>query len=224
MVTAIEPLPRKMSQADAATTAGRDSLALVELTDEDLMARYRRRGDRGAFNLLVQRYERELFGYLRRYLGDAEQADDCFQTTFLQVHLKKDQYEEGRPFRPWLYTVAMNQAIDAQRRNRRHRATSLDRRGDHDQDDAGALVNLLSTAEPGPAANLENEERRAWVRNAVEQLPEVLRETLLLVYYQGLSYRDAAEILNVPVGTIKSRVHSAVLKLNQAWHAGHGDE
>src|ERR1051325_8707465 len=96
-----------------------------DLTDEELLVRYRDTADRQAFAELVRRYERELFSYLRRYLGDASMAEDAFQATFLQVHLKCDQFEEGRKVRPWLYTVATNQAIDAQRRKKRHRNVSL---------------------------------------------------------------------------------------------------
>src|SRR3989304_2158430 len=87
--------------------------------DEVLLLAYRDHADRTAFSELVRRYERELYSYLRRYLGDAGMAEDAFQATFLQVHLKCDQFAEGRRFRPWLYTIATNQAIDAQRRNRR---------------------------------------------------------------------------------------------------------
>src|SRR5918999_2253892 len=105
------------------------------LTDEELLLGYRKSHDPDLFSELVHRYERELFSYLRRYLGDAEMAEDAFQAAFLQVHLKCDQFEEGRKFRPWLYTIATNQAIDAQRRNRRHRMASLDRQnmGDGEQ-------------------------------------------------------------------------------------------
>src|SRR6476620_11183319 len=86
---------------------------LHELTDEELLARVRLAEDRAAFTELVHRYERELFSYLRRYLGDAEMAEDAFQATFLQVHLKSHQFEEGRKVRPWLYTIATHQPIDA---------------------------------------------------------------------------------------------------------------
>src|SRR5690606_19500070 len=82
------------------------------LSDEQLLIEYRETGGRELFAQLVQRYERELYSYLRRYLGDAEIAEDVFQATFLQIHLKREQFEEGRRFRPWLYTIATNQAID----------------------------------------------------------------------------------------------------------------
>jgi RNA polymerase sigma-70 factor (ECF subfamily) len=192
--------------------------SLLAATDEELLARYVMGDDRVAFSTLVQRYERELYSYLRRYLGDAEMAEDVFQATFMQVHLKCGQFEQGRKFRPWLYTVATNQGIDAKRRNRRHKAMSLDRQAtSENHDDLGALVNLLATSEPGPAAELEADERRDWIRREVEALPELLRSSVVLVYYQGLKYREAAEVLEVPVGTVKSRLHSALLKLNSAW-------
>src|SRR6266404_6625955 len=93
--------------------------------DEQLLVRFRA-GDGEAFASLVRRYERELYGYLRRYLGDAALAEDVFQNTFLQLYVKSGQYEAGRPVRPWLYTIATHQAIDAMRRNGRHQAVSLD--------------------------------------------------------------------------------------------------
>ena len=94
-------------------------------SDEELLLSYRSQRDGGIFEELVHRYERELFAYLRHYLGNAEMAEDVFQQTFLQVHLKCEQFEPGRKVRPWLYTIATNQAIDYRRRNRRHRLSSL---------------------------------------------------------------------------------------------------
>lgn len=188
------------------------------MSDEELLSAYRLRADRLAFNELVRRYERELYSYLRRYLGDASMAEDAFQSTFLQVHLKCDQFEEGRKFRPWLYTIATNQAIDAQRRNKRHRSVSLDRNTrQENSDDLGSLMDLLVSKEPAPESRVETSQQRDWIRQEVEQLPDGLREAINLVYYQGLKYREAADILHIPVGTIKSRLHSAILKLNEAW-------
>jgi RNA polymerase sigma-70 factor, ECF subfamily len=185
-------------------------------TDEGLLLAYREREDRAAFEELVHRYERELYSYLRRYLGNAEMAEDAFQQTFLQVHLKSDQFEPGRKVRPWLYTVATNQAIDAQRRNRRHRMASLDRRlgGDGDAE-AGALVDMLVQDEPSPGEMLESFEHRQQVREVVDTLPEQLKQVVLLVYYQGLKYREAADVLAIPVGTVKSRLHAAIQKLDE---------
>jgi RNA polymerase sigma-70 factor (ECF subfamily) len=214
-----------MSQTIARTRADYvASRTWSEMTDEELLAAYRQSvasghdaAGRPAFAELVHRYERELYSYLRRYLGDAVLAEDAFQGTFLQVHLKCDQYEEGRKVRPWLYTIATNQAIDSQRRNKRHRMMSLDRRNHQDDDQIGSLIDLLVSDEAGPADRLESDERRDWIREAVSQLPPTLLSAVTLIYYQGMKYREAAEILDVPVGTVKSRLHAALLKLHEAW-------
>ena len=196
--------------------ADRDPWA--DWSDEDLLLEYRSGGDRAAFEELVHRYERELYNYLRHYLGDAQMAEDTFQAAFLQVHLKCDRFEPGRRVRPWLYTVATNQAIDAQRRNRRHRMVSLDRRcgAGGQEEETGPLVELLGGDEPEPHQRLESDEQRRRVRQAVDQLPDSFRQVLLLVYYQGLKYREAAEVLSIPVGTVKSRLHAAIRKLEQS--------
>ena len=186
-------------------------------TDEDLLLMYRETEDRSLFEELVRRYERELFSYLRRYLGDAEMAADVFQATFLQLHLKCSQFQEGRRLRPWLYTIATNQAIDAQRRNRRHRMVSLDSVSGGGDDDVVKLLDLMASDELGPAEAFGLQEDRHWVRAAVLDLPEHLRCVVTLVYYQGMKYREAAEVLDIPVGTVKSRMHTALLKLNEVF-------
>ena len=144
-------------------------------------------------------------------------AEDAFQTTFLQVHLKCKMFEPGRRVRPWLFAVATNQAIDAQRRNKRHRMVSLDRcYGGDNQDDLGSLVEMLDGPGEDPLERVGTAERDELVRDCVDRLPESLRQGVLLVYYQGLKYREAAEILSIPVGTVKSRLHAAMSKLTAA--------
>ncbi len=189
----------------------------AERTDEDLLLVNREQRDPRAFDTLVRRYERELYNYLRRYLGDDQLAEDAFQLTFLQVYLKSDQFEQGRRFRPWLYAIATNQATDMHRRNRRHRMASLDQRpGEQPQSDAGCLAELVEGHEPGPASCFESNEQSEQIRAMVDQLPESLRQVVLLVYFQGLKYREAAQVLSIPVGTVKSRLHTAMEKLSQS--------
>jgi RNA polymerase sigma-70 factor (ECF subfamily) len=192
---------------------------LTTCTDEELLVRFRR-GQREAFGQLVRRYERELFGYLRRYLGDSNLADDVFQNTFLQLYTKVGQYEAGRPVRPWLYTIATHQAIDALRRNGRHQALSLDQQREEVGDsDVQSLMALLESRHPSPLDLAQGEERRLQVRASVDRLPDFLRQVVILAYYQGLKYREIADILGIPVGTVKSRLHAALVKLHEAWAA-----
>ncbi len=195
-----------------------------ELTDEQLLHNYRDSGDRELFARLVRRYERELYAYLRRYLGNAEMAEDVFQSTFLQVHLKCDKFDTSRRFKPWLYTVATNQAIDAQRRNKRHRMVSLNRTNQNDDSvDVGALIDLMVSKDTGPLDHVSQLERGQCVQNAISQLTDQMRSVVNLVYYEGMKYREAADILDIPVGTVKSRLHAAILKLNEAWIASHDE-
>lgn len=185
-------------------------------TDEELIRRFRQSGDTAAFESLVRRYERDLFGYLRRYLHSAEMAEDVFQTTFLQVHVKRDTFEDGRRFRPWLYAIATHQAIDAQRRNRRHRMVELDRRRGDDEGHSfvTALASRDGTADDLAAA----EESRQQVRSALDALSAPQRLVVELVYRQGMKYREAATRIGIPVGTVKSRIRAAVLKLGESWN------
>ena len=192
---------------------------LTTCSDEDLLARFRR-GQTEAFGVLLRRYERELYGYLRRYLGDGNLADDVFQNTFLQLYIKSGQYEPGRPVRPWLYTIATHQAIDALRRQGRHQALSLDQgRQELPNGEIRSLVELLETRGPGPADLAQGGEQRQRVRADVEQLPDFLRQVVILAYYQGLKYREIADILGITVWTVKSRLHSALLRLHHTWSA-----
>ena len=199
----------------AGDTSGRLHPPTEEPSDEQLFKTFCDTEDTSAYEVLVSRYERELFSYLRRYVGSTEMAEDVFQATFLQIYVKRDRFEAGRRFRPWMYTIATNQAIDAQRRNRRHRMVSLDQRSGNDEE--GDLMSVVSSGAPTAVENLEDEEAREWVRGAVDNLPETLRAALILVYHQGLKYREAADVLGIPVGTVKSRLHAALSKLNRAW-------
>ncbi len=190
---------------------------LAPPSDEALMSRYRESGQTADFNELIRRYERELYRYLARYLGDAAQAEDVFQNTFLQVHLKRGLYEDGRPFRPWLYAIATHQAVDTLRKAGRHPTVSLDQRsgGGGGDSDPGALIDLLVNEGPGPLAELQEKERQEWVKKSIERLPETLKQALILAYYQDLKYREIAEVLKIPVGTVKSRLHAALAKLGE---------
>lgn len=187
-------------------------------TDEQLLARLRT-GDREVFGPLVRRYERELYGYLRRYLGDDDLADDVFQTTFLAVFRKIKQYEPGRAARPWLYTIATNQAIDALRKRNRQ----ADRRSDaltakDEEGEPRPLFELLPSIGDGPPDHAVRGEERERVRACVSRLPDLLREVILLAYFQGMKYRDIADALEIPLGTVKSRLHAALVKLTEEWN------
>lgn len=152
-----------------------------------------------------------MYGYLRRFLGRDDLAADVFQNAFIAVFSKARQYEPGRPARPWLYAVATNAAIDAQRREKRQRVQPADPLPGNG--DARTVLDLESDPGPDPAAWVDLEEQKQEVRKAVDELPENLRGVIVLAYFQGMRYQEIAEILGIPLGTVKSRMNAAVARL-----------
>jgi RNA polymerase sigma-70 factor (ECF subfamily) len=106
------------------------------------------------------------------------------------------------------------------RRNGRHQAVSLERAREEaaGAGEANGLLEMLQTPGPGPLEQLSAEERRQRVRASVEQLADPYRQVVVLAYYQGMKYRDIADVLDIPVGTVKSRLHAALVKLQDTWN------
>ena len=188
-----------------------------QMTDEQLLLSYRRTGNNSHFTELEERYRQPLLCFLRRQIGNDSIAEDVLQATFMQLHVKCDQFEEGRKVRPWLYRIAMNQAIDSKRRNRRHENISLNQSTNSVDGQRYELVEMIRGEYPLPEETLQVNEQRQSIRKAVDSLPQSLQTIVSLVFFQGLKYREAAETLSIPVGTLKSRMHSALLQLRSEW-------
>lgn len=191
------------------------SAEIKELSDDELIIRHRDSGSTEAFQELVRRYHGPLYRFLCGYLGDSTLAEDVLQNTLLKIHLKRNLYEQGRPVQPWLYKIATRQAIDARRRAGRFAAVSLD----HSPRDVEAgdrcILDLLVNTVPGPLAALQTEERRQLVREEVASLPEPFRQVVTLAYFGGLTNSEIAGVMDTPLGTVKSRLHLAIGKLQE---------
>ena len=187
------------------------------LTDEQLLLSYRETGNEAQFAELVDRYRKPLMYFLKRQIGNISIAEDVLQATFMQLHVKCEQFQEGRQVKPWLYRIAINQAIDSNRRNRRHEITSLNQSGSEQDGQRCELVDLVRGGGLQPAETLQKQEQSESVRRAVEKLPLQLQTIVSLVFFQGFKYREAAEKLSIPVGTLKSRMHTALLQLRTTW-------
>ena len=190
--------------------------SFAEWSDEDLLLEYRLTSRRELFEELVHRYEHPLFAYLCRRTGNAEDAEEIFHSAFLKVHVRCEQFEAGRKFRPWLYRIATNIAIDRIRVSQRRLKYNLESDYDNGEEEGGSLSQLASDCEPLPFDNANTKEQVERLHLAIANLPESLRDVLNLVHFQGLSYRDAAEVLEIPFGTIKTRLSSAYSKLHSA--------
>ena len=197
------------------------SLAEPEATDEQLLLHYTQ-GDTEAFEQLVRRYRRELFNFLARFIGDPSLADDIFQETFLQVHLSAGGFDFSRRLKPWLFTIAANKARDAMRSRSRKSAVPLDAVIGHGEDSTSRFVDLMPAQVPPPSENIENLEEAEAVQTIVKQMPDNLRMVIWLSYFNGFAYKDIAEMLKIPLGTVKSRLHMAVQEFARRWKARFG--
>lgn len=184
------------------------------ISDEVLFERYRG-GDTGALRTLVERYHGELIRFLYRLVGDQAGAEDVFQEAFLQVHLSAASFDATRRFRPWLFTIAANKGRDHLRKKGRRRTLELS--APVGGDDGETFVDLLEMDIAQPDAKMDAEEMNKKVQRAVEMLSPTLREILLLAYFNRLSYAAISDELEIPLGTVKSRLHAAVASFAKAW-------
>jgi RNA polymerase sigma-70 factor, ECF subfamily len=185
-------------------------------TDEQLLAAYRQ-GDRASFSELVSRYQRELYHFLVRFLGNRAAAEDVFQETFLQVHQSADQFDPERRFRPWLFTIAANKARDLIRSQARRPTNPLQASISPGDDESGEFIDLMQSTQAFPGEPMEQQELQESVRKTVMSMPEHLREILLLSYFHQFPYKQISDILQIPLGTVKSRLHAAVAHFADRW-------
>ena len=186
----------------------------METTDKSLIDAHRQ-GDKTAFEELLRRHGDSVLGYLMRMSGNREQAEDLFQETFKRVHEKAHTFR-GTGFKSWLFTIATRVAIDGLRRRRRLSVVSLNQKLDcanGSGQESGAVVVADNSCEPSQEAI--RAEQTQQVRQAVESLPAKQRATLVLAYYQQLSYPEVAEVLGCSIGTVKTQMYRALRTLAQ---------
>ena len=185
----------------------------MEPSDETLIVSAGQ-GDSEALTQLVGRYGECLLGYLVKMCKNREQAEDIFQETFKRVYLKAHTFR-GERFRPWLYTIASRLAIDEFRKVRR-RGTEVSLNCGDSEGNCGAgemCVSAIAVKTDGPLDEAVREEQKAYVRRAVAALPDKQRATLVLAYYQGLTYNEVATVLGCSVGTVKTQMYRALKRL-----------
>ena len=164
------------------------------ITDEEQLVLDAQRGDREAFCELVRRYRPLTVNVVYRMCGDAMLAEDAAQTAFLRAWEKLGRFRPEGSFRAWLLRIAVNAAVDALRRQKPEADLQT--------------VGERSSSELVEETVEENEQSRR-VRQAVLALPEASRSVLILKEFQGCSYREISEVLDIPMGTVMSRLHYA---------------
>ncbi len=183
--------------------------ATMALSDEQLVA-LTVKGDVSAFNDLVARWEGKLYSFVYRYLGDSEEARDICQESFVRAYSHLYGFRGQSKFSSWLYQIALNLCRSKLRRQRAHPVVSIDDR--EAENPLWAIPDQRAT----PAEATLASERALAVREALAGLPEAQRTVIILKEYNGLKFREIAEILDTPESTVKSRLYHGLENLAQA--------
>jgi RNA polymerase sigma-70 factor (ECF subfamily) len=195
----------------------------AKLSDAELLTRYTA-GEEAAFREIVSRYKNSLYAFLRQFLNRHDLVEDVFQETFLQLYTSRNSFDTNRPLRPWLFTIAANKAKDALRKWQRTSAVSIGTMADSQDLSFDDMLNTVTSDSTLPYEELQKDETASLVGQIIADMPENLREILGLAYFQGFSYKQMAEILSIPIGTVKSRLHTAVGRFAKEWKASVGSK
>ena len=176
------------------------------MTDTELMMRVKA-GDQSAFKAIVERYQRRVINVGYRFLGNREDAEDVAQETFLKVYLSAKSYKPRAELFTYLYSIATHLALNQLRKKKRLRWFSLDQLGRNGE--VGIDREVPADPADQPDQSLEREEREAVVRRALDTLPAAQKTAVILSRYEGLSYKQIAEVMDISVSAVESKLHRA---------------
>ena len=179
-----------------------------KVTDEELIARFQQ-GDQQAFDILVHRYKDQLLNFVYRFVGNRNDAEDIVQETFLRVYKNKHYYKEIAKFSTWIYTIAGNLAKTELRKRKRRKLFSVSNFMNEEKDYE------IPDEDKNPELEVDGTIKDDIIQKAIEKLPPKFKEVILLRDVQGFSYEEISQILNIPLGTVKSRVNRGRLKLQE---------
>jgi RNA polymerase sigma-70 factor, ECF subfamily len=176
-------------------------------SDEDLLLDVQNHS-KSAFDELFSRYERSIRKRLRSILRDQDAAEDILQEAFVRVWEKASHWDGRGTASGWIYRIAVNLALSLLRGRKRHKELPLvvTVPAADDEDDESEVPSYLASVLPGPPAQLESCETRSYVQELIDQLPESKRTVMHMVHCEDLSVREVSEALDIPDGTVKSRL------------------
>jgi len=178
-------------------------------TDEQL-AELCRKGDHGAFHELMDRYLKPIFNFVRQYSKDSEDTDDITQDAFFKVWRNIGQYKKGRAFKPWLYTIARNTALDYLKKKRSVSFSNLD-----DNESDIAFADTLADNEPLPTELFDRAALTKDMEKKLEKLQPDYRSVIILHYNEDMTFEEIATVVNRPMNTVKSWHRRALLRLRE---------
>jgi RNA polymerase sigma-70 factor (ECF subfamily) len=178
------------------------------LSDEVLIEKFQN-GDNYAFDQLVRRYKDPLLNFIYRFVGDLIESEDIVQDTFFRVYKNKHYYKNVAKFSTWIYTIAGNLAKTELRRRKRRKLFSIHR------DTPNEKEWDLPDIDSNPEQEVNTLVTEKIIQNAINNLPAKFREVVVLRDIEGFSYEEISDIIKVPLGTVKSRVNRARLRLQE---------
>ena len=179
-----------------------------KFSDEELILRFQK-GDEQSYIELVNRYRDRLINFIYRFVNDTESAEDIVQDALLKVYTHKHYYKNIAKFSTWLYTIAGNLAKTELRKKKTRKVTNLSQMGPEDKDFE------LTSNEPEADKATQNEYLEKRIQIAINKLPLHFKTVTILREIQELSYEEISKIVDVPLGTVKSRINRARLQLQK---------
>jgi len=184
-------------------------------SDQELVAKAQAK-DYAAFEQLLDRYEDKIFRLAYRFVRNETEAKEILQDTFLTIWRKLDTFKGDAQFSSWLYRVAANAALMRLRSQRRHPEVSTEDLPIGYLDNYGQLPPVIENWAKRPDEELASDELRRHIQSAVDALPEIYRTVFLIRDVEGLSTEETAEVLQISVPTVKTRLHRARIALRDA--------
>ena len=179
-----------------------------ELSDEILIKKFQE-GDVEAYNQLVFRFKDRLLNFIYRFVNDLDLAEDLVQDTLLKLYTHKDSYQEIAKFSTWLYTIAANLARTELRKKKRRKTFSVTELSRDDREF------IIASSDVDPSEDLSSQNFEKSVQRALAELPDDFKTIIILRDIQELSYDEISKIVDVPLGTVKSRINRGRVKLQQ---------
>ncbi|MBK7980224.1 MAG: sigma-70 family RNA polymerase sigma factor [Ignavibacteriae bacterium] len=174
---------------------------LKDLTDEELIQEFQENNTLEAYETLVNRFKDPLTNYVYRFLGDKDLCTDIVQDTMIKFYLHKDSYKSFAKFSTWIYTIAGNLARNELKRRKRRQIFSID------NDDDEKKIQIEDNSFVSPERATDSEMKGEIIQKALLKVKPVYREVVILRDIDGLSYEEIAEITNLSIGTVKSRIN-----------------
>ena len=193
---------------------------MESVTTDEILISHIQKGEHSFFDDLVDRYSQKLLNYVYQLTNNSEDSEDLLQEVFIRVFSNIKKFDINKQFKPWVYKIATNICYDYSRKKKK--VISLHK--NYASEEGSELLETIADDAANPEENILNEELLAVLKNAISSLPKKQKEAFVMFHFDNFSYNEIADSLDIPVGTVKSRLFNAyervyfdVKKENSDW-------